>query len=78
MQARTLSGHACLAALRLAAVATPEPGPNDLRVEVRAADVNPVGSKITRGLAPRDLSEVAGRKDTAPHRHTPCCRVAGF
>ena len=49
MKALTLNGYDGLASLRFAEVATPEPGPNDVLVKVKAASVNPVDSKIARG-----------------------------
>ena len=49
MKALTLNGYDGLASLRIAEVATPEPGPNDVLVRVRAASVNPVDGKIARG-----------------------------
>jgi len=63
MKALTLNGYDGLASLRIAEVATPEPGPNDVLVKVRAASVNPVDAKITRGYAgtTRPLPHVLGR-----------------
>src|SRR5258707_12674978 len=49
MKALTLNGYDGLASLRFAEVATPEPGPNDVLVKVKAASVNPVDTKIARG-----------------------------
>src|SRR5467141_266682 len=61
MKALTLTGYDGLASLRFADVATPEPGPNDVLVKVRAASVNPVDGKITSGY-------MRGRVDFAlPH-----------
>jgi NADPH:quinone reductase-like Zn-dependent oxidoreductase len=48
VKALTLNGYEALASLKLAEVAVPEPGPNDVLVQVRAASVNPVDGKITR------------------------------
>ena len=42
MKALTLNGYDGLASLRFAEVATPEPGPNDVLVKMKAASVNPV------------------------------------
>jgi NADPH:quinone reductase-like Zn-dependent oxidoreductase len=63
MKALTLNGYDGLASLRIAEVVTPEPGPNDVLVKVRAASVNPVDAKITRGYAgtSRPLPHVLGR-----------------
>jgi NADPH:quinone reductase-like Zn-dependent oxidoreductase len=63
MKALTLNGYDGLASLKIAEVATPEPGPNDVLVQVRAASVNPVDAKITRGYAgtSRPLPHVLGR-----------------
>ena len=63
MKALTLNGYDGLASLRLEEVAAPEPGPNDVLVRVRAASVNPVDGKITRGYAgtSRALPHVLGR-----------------
>jgi len=63
MKALTLNGYDGLASLRIAEVATPEPGPNDVLVKVKAASVNPVDGKITRGYAgtSRPLPHVLGR-----------------
>jgi NADPH:quinone reductase-like Zn-dependent oxidoreductase len=63
MKALTLNGYDGLASLRIAEVTTPEPGPNDVLVKVRAASVNPVDGKITRGYAgtSRPLPHVLGR-----------------
>jgi NADPH:quinone reductase-like Zn-dependent oxidoreductase len=63
MKALTLNGYDGLASLRLAEVATPEPGPNDVLVAVRAASVNPVDGKIAGGYAgaSRPLPHVLGR-----------------
>lgn len=49
MKALTLTGYEGLKSLRFADVATPEPGPNDVLIKVRAASVNPVDGKITNG-----------------------------
>ena len=63
MKALTLNGYDGLASLKIAEVATPEPGPNDVLVKVTAASVNPVDGKITRGYAgtSRPLPHVLGR-----------------
>jgi NADPH:quinone reductase-like Zn-dependent oxidoreductase len=63
MKALTLNGYDGLASLKIAEVATPEPGPNDVLVKVRAASVNPVDGKITKGYAgtTRPLPHVLGR-----------------
>ena len=64
MKALTLDGYNGLASLRIAEVATPEPGPNDLLVKVKAASVNPVDTKIARGYggpSQRPLPHVLGR-----------------
>jgi NADPH:quinone reductase-like Zn-dependent oxidoreductase len=63
MKALTLNGYDGLASLRIAEVVRPEPGPNDVLVRVRAASVNPVDAKITRGYAgtSRPLPHVLGR-----------------
>jgi alcohol dehydrogenase len=63
MKALTLNGYEGLASLRLAEAAVPEPGPNDVLVQVRAASVNPVDGKISRGYAgaARPLPHVPGR-----------------
>ena len=64
MKALTLNGYDGLASLRFAEVATPEPGPNDVLVKMKAASVNPVDTKITRGYggpSPRPLPHVLGR-----------------
>src|SRR5262245_1689929 len=61
MRALTLTGYEGLKSLRFADVATPEPGPNDVLIKVRAASVNPVDGKITNGY-------MRGRIDFAlPH-----------
>ena len=49
MKALTLNGYDGLASLKSRMSPVPEPGPNDLLVQVRAASVNPVDGKITRG-----------------------------
>jgi NADPH:quinone reductase-like Zn-dependent oxidoreductase len=64
MKALTLNGYEGLASLRLAEVAAPEPGPNDVLVKVAAASVNPVDTKIARGYggpSQRPLPHVLGR-----------------
>jgi NADPH:quinone reductase-like Zn-dependent oxidoreductase len=63
MKALTLNGYDGLASMKIAEVATPEPGPNDVLVKVKAASVNPVDGKITRGYAgtSRPLPHVLGR-----------------
>ena len=63
MKALTLNGYDGLASLKIAEVATPEPGPNDVLVKVAAASVNPVDGKITKGYAgtSRPLPHVLGR-----------------
>ena len=65
MKALTLNGYQGLSSLHFVDVATPEPGPSDVLVEVRAASVNPVDGKITRGYggpsAQRTLPHVLGR-----------------
>jgi len=64
MKAFTLNGYEGLSSLRFAEVATPEPGPNDLLVKVKAASVNPVDTKIARGYggpSQRPLPHVLGR-----------------
>jgi NADPH:quinone reductase-like Zn-dependent oxidoreductase len=64
MRALTLNGYDGLASLKFEDVPVPEPGPNDLLVQVRAASVNPVDGKITRGyggLSQRSLPHVLGR-----------------
>lgn len=64
MKALTLNGYDGLASLRFADVATPEPGPNDVLVKVKAASVNPVDTKIARGYggpSQRPLPHVLGR-----------------
>jgi len=64
MKALTLNGYDGLVSLRFAEVATPEPGPNDLLVKVKAASVNPVDTKIARGYggpSQRPLPHVLGR-----------------
>ena len=48
VQALTLSGYEGLKSLSFAAVATPEPGPNDVLVKIKSASVNPVDTKIAR------------------------------
>ena len=61
MKALTLTGYDGLKSLRFADVATPEPGPTDVLIKVRAASVNPVDGKITNGY-------MRGRIDFAlPH-----------
>ena len=45
-------------------MATPEPGPNDVLVKMKAASVNPVDTKIARGYggpSQRPLPHVLGR-----------------
>jgi NADPH:quinone reductase-like Zn-dependent oxidoreductase len=64
MKALTLNGYEGLSSLRIAEVATPEPGPNDVLVKVTAASVNPVDTKIARGYggpSQRPLPHVLGR-----------------
>src|SRR4029079_16322047 len=64
MKALTLNGYDGLASLKFAEVATPEPGPNDVLVKVKAASVNPVDTKIARGYggpSQRPLPHVLGR-----------------
>ena len=64
MKALTLNGYDGLASLRIAEVATPEPGPNDVLVKVKAASVNPVDAKISKGYggpSQRPLPHVLGR-----------------
>jgi NADPH:quinone reductase-like Zn-dependent oxidoreductase len=64
MKALTLNGYEGLTSLRFADVATPEPGPNDVLVKVKAASVNPVDTKIARGYggpSQRALPHVLGR-----------------
>jgi NADPH:quinone reductase-like Zn-dependent oxidoreductase len=63
MKALTLNGYEGLASLKLAEVAVPEPEPNDVLVKLKAASVNPVDGKITRGYAgtSRPLPHVLGR-----------------
>ena len=64
MKALTLNGYDGLASLRFAEVPTPEPGPNDVLVKMKAASVNPVDTKIARGYggpSPRPLPHVLGR-----------------
>src|SRR3954468_4214216 len=64
MKALTLNGYDGLASLRFAEVPTPEPGPNDVLVEMKAASVNPVDTKIARGYggpSQRPLPHVLGR-----------------
>lgn len=64
MKALTLNGYDGLASLRFAEVATPEPGPNDVLVKMKAASVNPVDTKIARGYggpSQRPLPHVLGR-----------------
>jgi len=51
MKALTLNGYEGLASLALADVAVPELGPRDVLVDVRAASVNPVDTKIAQGYA---------------------------
>jgi NADPH2:quinone reductase len=63
-EALTLNGYDGLASLRFAEVATPEPGPNDVLVKMKAASVNPVDTKIARGYggpSQRPLPHVLGR-----------------
>jgi NADPH:quinone reductase-like Zn-dependent oxidoreductase len=64
MKALTLNGYDGLASLRFAEVATPEPGPNDVLVKMKASSVNPVDTKIARGYggpSQRPLPHVLGR-----------------
>jgi NADPH:quinone reductase-like Zn-dependent oxidoreductase len=65
MKALTLNGYEGLASLKFAEVAVPEPGPQDVLVEIRAASVNPVDGKIASGYAgpsaQRNLPHVLGR-----------------
>jgi NADPH:quinone reductase-like Zn-dependent oxidoreductase len=64
MKALTLNGYDGLASLRFAEVATPEPGPSDVLVKMKAASVNPVDTKIARGYggpSQRPLPHVLGR-----------------
>src|SRR6185436_2618438 len=64
MKALTLNGYDGLTSLRFAEVATPEPGPNDVLVKMKAASVNPVDTKIARGYggpSQRPLPHVLGR-----------------
>jgi NADPH:quinone reductase-like Zn-dependent oxidoreductase len=65
MKALTLNGYDGLGSMRFADVAVPEPGPNDVLVEVRAATINPVDGKITngylRGRVDFPLPHVLGR-----------------
>ncbi|HMO50037.1 MAG TPA: NADP-dependent oxidoreductase [Kiritimatiellia bacterium] len=44
--------------LEMAEVSDPHPGPNEVRIRVRAAGVNPVDSKIRRGLLQQRLPHV--------------------
>jgi NADPH:quinone reductase-like Zn-dependent oxidoreductase len=64
MKALTLNGYDGLASLRLAEVAMPVPGPEDVLVRIKAASVNPVDTKIARGYggpSQRPLPHVLGR-----------------
>jgi len=65
VKALTLTGYDGLGSMRLADVAVPEPGPNDVLVEVCAATVNPIDGKITngylRGRVDFPLPHVLGR-----------------
>src|SRR5262245_56261617 len=64
MRALTLNGYEGLSSLQFSVAATPEPRPDDVLVKVRAASVNPVDGKITRGyggLSARTLPHVLGR-----------------
>jgi NADPH:quinone reductase-like Zn-dependent oxidoreductase len=64
MKALTLNGYDGLAPLRFAEVPTPEPGPDDVLVKIKAASVNPVDAKIAHGYAgpsQRMLPHVLGR-----------------
>jgi len=49
MKALALTGYDGPASLRFVDLPIPEPGPNDVLVEVRAASVNPIDGKITHG-----------------------------
>ena len=69
MKALTLNGYDGLTSLRFAEVATPEPGPNDVLVKMKAASVNPVDTKIARGYggpSQRPLPHVLGRDGAGP------------
>ncbi len=46
--------------LRVDELETPEPSDGELLLRVHAASVNPIDSKIRRGIAPRDLPVVLG------------------
>jgi NADPH:quinone reductase-like Zn-dependent oxidoreductase len=65
MKALTLTGYDGLASMRLADVAMPEPGPDDVLVAMRAATVNPIDGKISsgylRGRVDFPLPHVLGR-----------------
>lgn len=65
MKALTLNGYEGLESLSFAEVATPEPGPNDVLVKIKAASVNPVDAKIAHGYGgpsqQRKLPHVLGR-----------------
>lgn len=63
MKALTLNGYEGLASLKFVETPMPEPAPQDVVVEVRAASVNPVDGKITRGYGDmnRRLPHVLGR-----------------
>src|SRR4029077_5575432 len=72
MKALTLNGYDGLASLRFAEVATPEPGPNDVLVKMKAASVNPVDTKIARGYggaAQRPLPPRLGAAGGPPWPH---------
>jgi NADPH:quinone reductase-like Zn-dependent oxidoreductase len=52
-KAITFSAYGTPDVLRLSEVATPEPGPGQVRIRVRAASVNPLDMKIRSGLMAR-------------------------
>jgi NADPH:quinone reductase-like Zn-dependent oxidoreductase len=58
MRALTLNGYDGIASLKLAEVPEPDPRPNDVVIDVRAASVNPVDAKISQGYA-RSRMELA-------------------